>query len=814
MFKHYLSTAWRNFLRFKLITSINVLGLTLGLACFFAAVGTMSVLSSADESLPNSDRVAMVWVRVMEPNTITRRPYLWITPEGVAASIAREFPEIEGVTWFNSSPNMPVVVGSRRVFLDGGVVDASFLNVLNLPRAQANSENPLATPRSVALSEAAARKLFDSTEVLGRTIRLRDKLDVTVTAVLKPLPRPTNLGESQGASAHYDMLFSFDTRAALIEAVTGKKPQPTPIEHQWHYHFGAATYVLLPKDGSLSFAQFESRLKGLAKRNGARGTEVEFRVVPLTKSFLARFDFNLLRDIPGLSIDGVLKFLAAIVLAVASANYAHLSFAQARARLRETGLRRSIGATRSQLAMQAFVEAICHISISVTLALTLTLILAAIVASRANTDVIELAFGNTEFWLMVILCIAIVTIVIAAYPAITLSRVKPVSAVQLSSRRSLGAQLLMGAQFVATGAFIVIALIAVLQNSAIRNKALQPDNDPLVQLGARWQMSGAGLDVWRTELLKSPAIRIVSASENPPWSDAFTLIGMRARDNADMFEAIAHDIGYDYDKAVDFKVLAGRAFDRRFGDIEKRSATPTAIVDESLSRRLEFAHPYDAVGKTLSIGDPPMTIVGVIEDKPMRLQPFMDSIGNVYFPDVRQRSMPIVRVDRTRVAEGLAHIDAVWKKLLPDEPISRYFADEVFQWSYFYSSLLGTVLTIGGCIALTVSLLGAFGFAVFASQQRAHEIGVRKTLGASAERILTMLLRDYSKPILIANILAWPFAYIAVQKYLSLYLERIDVTIIPFAASLIISLLVVWLAASRQAWRAARMNPATVLRHE
>jgi putative ABC transport system permease protein len=816
MFKHYLITAWRNFLRYKLITIISVLGLTLGFVCFIVAIGTMSVLKSADQAVPNADRVVMVWVHFTDATTNFRRPFLWLTPEGATRAIAREFPELEGVAWFNASPNVPVVAGERRAYIDAAAVDVHFLEVLDLPRTQTVSGNPLAIPRTVVLSEAAAMRLFGTTDVLGRMLRLRDKVDVTVTAVLKSLPRPSNLGSSEASNAHYEMLYSFDTRSALIEAVTGKPATPTPIARQWGLHFGAATYALLPNDGSLTVKQFESRLKGIAERNGAPKNLVhEFRVVPLKESLLARFNYSLLRDIEGFSIGGVLITLALIVLGIACANCAHLSFAQSRARLKETGLRRSIGATRSQLALQAFVEATLHIVIALALALSMCLALGSIVGARAETDVIGLSFGNMDFWLSIAACASIVTLLIAAYPALALSRVKPVNAVQASSPRSVGAKLLMSSQFVATGVFIVVVIVALIQNETIRSKALVPDKDPLIHLGVKWQLSGANLETWRAELLKSPAIRVVSASENPPWSDAFTLIEFRTRENAP-FESIAHDIGYDYDKAVGFRFLAGRPFDRTFADIEKRSATSnTAIIDLSLSRRMGYATPNAAIGQLLNhTGRDAVTIIGVIEDNPLRIQTFMDSVGNVYFPGVRGRSLPIIQIDRTRIPEGLAHIDLVWKKFVPTEPVQRYFADEVFQWSYFYYSLLGTVLTICGGIALTVSLLGASGFALFASQQRAHEIGVRKTLGASAKHIWTMLLKDFSKPILIANLFAWPLAFLAVKKYLSLYLERIDVTIFPFVVSLCVSLFVVWLAVGRQAWRAANINPASVLRNE
>jgi putative ABC transport system permease protein len=206
------------------------------------------------------------------------------------------------------------------------------------------------------------------------------------------------------------------------------------------------------------------------------------------------------------------------------------------------------------------------------------------------------------------------------------------------------------------------------------------------------------------------------------------------------------------------------------------------------------------------------------------MRPVFDFVGNAYLPGSGdfaiptgfgvRRGLPLVVLDKTKVAEGLRHIDDVWRRLNPIEPPRHEFTDETFQRSYAFYSTLGTALTLTGSIALLVSLLGALGFALFAGEQRAHEIGVRKTLGASAERILTMLLRDFSKPIVIANLLAWPLAYLAVQKYLSLFLERVELTLLPFVVSLAISLIVVWLAIGKQVYRAARMNPATVLRHE
>jgi putative ABC transport system permease protein len=208
----------------------------------------------------------------------------------------------------------------------------------------------------------------------------------------------------------------------------------------------------------------------------------------------------------------------------------------------------------------------------------------------------------------------------------------------------------------------------------------------------------------------------------------------------------------------------------------------------------------------------PVRIVGVVESKPLHLRG-AGSTANVYLyrPNL---NFKIVRLDANDVQGGLAAIDAMWKRLSPQSPLNRKFMDELFNQNYENFARIGQAFSGLALLAVVISVIGLFGMAVQVAGRRVHEIGVRKSVGARTGQILMLLLRSFSKPVAIANLVAWPLGYLAAQQYLAIFSQRIALTAVPFLASLGLALLIAWLAVGGQAWRAARINPATVLRAE
>ncbi len=820
MLSHYLTTAWRNFLRFKTSTLIGVVGLALGLACFIAAIGVLTYIESADRQLPNADRIVMVWQRFGQSNVGLNTTFTAQTSGALAPAMRKEFPELVAVAQIYEWGPIQVGVRDRHAFLSLAIADTDFLHVLNLPRTQSIAGNPLSQPRSVLLSETAARRLFGTTAALGKTLRLQNALDVTVTAVLKPLPQPSHIGGRYGAMSEPALLISRDTETAFYQASAGRTPGPA----QWGVILNSALYALLPPTG-LSAASLQSRLQGIDERNGgASAMHNEFRVVPLSKALLESLDANLLPNSRGITIAGMLMLLAFTVLIAACVNYAHLAFSQSSTHARETGLRRTIGARRSQLAAQAFVESTCHVSFASAAALIIVAIVTRAVETRVQISASNAIVESTQFWAAATFLALLVSIGIALYPALRLASVQPAQAVRGDAHRKNGSggRILLGAQFVTTSALIVIVSVVHLQNTHARETALSPSKDPVIALGSSWSFGGTPFDTWRNELLRSPAIRSISATSNPPWTNSFPgTFPLAASFGHRVFNAVVSDVAYGFEKTLDLTVIAGRSFDSQFGDVEKSITNqPTIVIDETLVHQLGFSKPSDAIGKSVQrtgpdAKTPPFTIIGVVADKPLRLRPFLDFVGNAYVASQSAPYLsPILTIDRHRITEGLSAIDATWKKFNPNEPVDRQFADESFERAYAFYSLVGNVLTGIASIALVIALLGAFGFSSFAGRLRAHEIGVRKTLGARTEQIVAMLLRDFSKPVLLANIVAWPLAYFAVQQYLDMFVQRIDLTWLPFILSSLLTLVIAWAAVGRQAYRAAKASPSSALRRE
>jgi putative ABC transport system permease protein len=820
MFKHYLATAWRNFLRYKAVTAMNVLGLALGQACFIAAIGTLAYFNSADRHLPNHDRAGLVLMRYHETTSGLNGPLITLTTHAVAASMRKEFPELP-LAFVYGGDTLAVDVDGHRALISAQVVDDEFFDIIDMPRAQIASGNPLRTPRTVVLTGETARRLFGDAQPIGRTLRLDGAMDVTVAAVLRPNSLPSHLLGPGAAVDLNEMIISRATQRALTEATTGKPFREPPLVEQWTgITFGSALYVQLPADGSLTHAQLEARLHGLAKRNGTPDfMKIDLRVVSLPKAWLRMLENNLFSGAKGLGIVELLFSLGVAALAVAIANYINISIAQARERAKETGLRRAIGASWTQLAGQPLIEIALHTLIAATLAALSTWIVARFLESRANLPLLSSVVHSKDFWLVALpslLCLFALLIVSHLVGASLAQPSQALRANATQTSKGLAANILLGAQFVMTSVLVVVLIVIGAQSRRAHQLAAQASTDVLVTLDYRHRNGGHGYDTWRSELRRSPAVKGVT-SATPPWQHRIGIFPLFTQQGA-LVKPNSPNVSYDFEKVLDHRILAGRAFGADFGDANvPQDGERPIMVDETLARALGFVNPTEAVGKLIRRGGymaqwPPARIVGVVADKPMRLQPLMDFVGTAYL--LSPYSDVIVRLDKNRVAEGLAAIDNVWRNLAPNEPVGREFSDESFAKVYAVYSLIGKVLTAITVVTLVIAMMGGFGLATFIANRRAHEIGVRKTLGANARQVFAMLLRDFSKPILIANVFGWPLAYIAAQNYLSTFEQPIRLSPWYFVAALVFTLLVAWVAISHQTWRAARLKPAEVLRHE
>jgi putative ABC transport system permease protein len=287
-------------------------------------------------------------------------------------------------------------------------------------------------------------------------------------------------------------------------------------------------------------------------------------------------------------------------------------------------------------------------------------------------------------------------------------------------------------------------------------------------------------------------------------------------------------VGHDFFSTLEMTVAAGRVFDEQHaddllptGDASGNARAYNAVVDRAAATRLGWNDPQAAIGQTVYVpwwnaNRPPdqVRIVGVVENKPLALLGPAGLQANIYRLNPTTANYPVIRISRNDIPGALEAIDAAWRKLAPSVPLNRRFGDELFEQSYQLFDAINKVFAGLAAFAFAISMMGLFGMAVHVTNGRTHEIGIRKTLGASVEQVVSLLLWDFSKPVAAANLLAWPLGFLAMLMYLRLFVQRMTLTVWPFVLSLVITVLIAWFAVGIHTFRAARRKPAAVLRYE
>lgn len=820
MLKHYVTNALRSFWRFRVTALVNLAGLTLALVCFIATYLFLdALLRNGDLEFANADRIFVVTEEIWTTPTERMIPAFPAASPGVARYLRADLPGSEAVARL-----MPVGAGGiasddRSIDVWAAIADPDLLKVFNFRLVDGDLQHALDANSNVVITEDAARRLFGTSHAAGRVLLYQNRTEFTVAAVIGALPAASHLGSSDTSTVRFDMLMplnGFLTRAGI-----------DPDSPNWG-NDSYFTYVLLPKNGSVPVATLRETLRTFGSRHLPKGEIIlKHDLVPLTHVRLALLDA--LAGTRSLPLTASAYLLDALILIIACLNYANLSVAIATTRSREVGMRKVLGATQPHLIRQYLVEA----GLIGGAALILVLIGTAFVMP-AITRAFGLEFSLASLlrpglWGLVVLLLGAISLVGGAYPALVLSGVRPVDSLRAGAVRSgprFVPTVLVGLQFAAASFLLVVALLMATQNRELQRTALRPERDPVVTIDNMLLQLGVSLETLRSELLRDPRIKSVSSSFDRPWGNGGAHQTFRRSDDvlAPTPVTMLNQVSHDFFDTVGIHIVAGRAFDRGRSDplfswmAPPTDPAPAAVIDISLLRQLGWQRPEQAVDQIIyrvapwNSGAPPQPfhVIGVSDNGyPRLIGPNADS--NIYVLSALGANVPLVRISRTDVPGALAHIDAVWKQIVPKVPMRRQFLDELFNAAYETYSTVGTVLTGLAALAFVIAVMGLIGMAIHVTGRRRREIGIRKTLGATARGVVLLLLRDFSKPVLIANVIAWPFAFLAGQFYFNLFTQRAAMTPWPFLMSLVITLGIAWLAVSAQALRAASVKPANVL---
>jgi putative ABC transport system permease protein len=826
MFKHYLTTALRHLARHKTTTVINVLCLALGLICFAVAYGIVEYYRNADLYHEKADRTYVVTQRSQVIDASTSVATLPFSGWSVAPHLKSDYPELEIVARAVMSQEVAVATEGAKTYVLASFADPEYLDVFDLPFVAGDRRTALRSPRSAVIKEDLARQLFGTSNAMGKELLLNNLETVRITGIVRAPKQPTHIAAKfAGKVVDFSLLVSMDTGAALVAA----NSPDTAFTANRSFNEIAFTYVVFRQNSAFTPEQLRADLPRFTERHvPPTFGHVTFGLRPVSEILDVLADIVMRSHLTGFSNHTMVLILGAMALAAACLNYANLASAQATTRLKELALRRVVGASHRQIVAQALFEAALVIVGAAALALALLPGIVKALHDSTALDIGSQLYFSRSFWIWTIASLVTVTLLACSYPAVVATRIRPAHALQhsrapTSKRRAL--YCLVVAQF-AIASFLFVATSVMHSQNERMHPARTYDDDPIVVISNNTQQAGVDSQLLQTELRNNGSIKQVSAIDTTPGEIVNYHRGRMlssANLNSTHWANISLRIDHYFFKTMGIPLLAGREFDlANSADLATPSNTSNVVIDRALAAEYGWPNPGDAVGKQIYMASNltkntvgiPRTVIGVV-DNALLVPMVMDgSTSTVYSLDPRRATILVVRLSRSDVAGGLRAIESVWNSLAPNIPLKQQFFDEQFEVSFKMMTGMLSVFRALALMSILVGALGLLGIATHTVNQRRFEIGIRRTLGASVQQVLFMLLKDFAMPIVLANIIAWPLAFVVAKAYASFFADKATLTIMPFIASLLLGLVIAWLAVLRQATSAARMNPASVLRHE
>jgi len=781
---NYFRTATRYFRRHKGFAVLNIAGLAVGMLCFLLIMTWVRNELSYDRFHANLDRLFMILSRAPDGSTWSSTTF------ALPPALKSGYPEVEECArvwpWWNSLVRYGDVRFDEREIT---LTDPGFFRMFSFPFVRGNPDTALAEKNSLVLTEKTARRYFGEDDPLGKVLHLDSPgQDFTVTGVVGNVPPNSTL--------QFDMVLRVDL---LGEERLGR----------WG-EFVAYAYVQLRPGASVE--AFNEKIKGIFQEHMGPDYPPKPFLQPFSKSYLYE------DGRPGIIVRVVVfSAIAVLILLMACINFMNLSTVQSFQRAREVGLRKTIGASRIQVARQFLAEAMFISGLSLVLAFSIAPAVLPAFSRLAGKDLVLAGPGTGGLLIIAGAAAAVTGLLSGSYPAFILSSFRPVETlrthVSATSGRTGFRKTLIVFQFAASVALILSSIVVARQLRFLGNFDLGFNRDQVVTIDNNLQLLSK-MDVFKQELVGRPGILNVTFAAQTPLSVGQTIL-VDWEGNPDPSPVpIGYTMAdYDFFETFEMKMAEGRSFSKEYIADEKESC----IINEAAAKMFGWDNP---VGKSLrwidnSI-DPSLRnvqIVGVVKDfydRSLRagIRPFMFRIYRPWFQYV------FIKVDRNRIPEGLERIRAAFEKLAPDYPYRYEFLDEAFNRQYSVESQQGRLFNAFSLLSVFVAALGLFGLAAFTAERRTKEIGIRKVLGASVAGLVAMITREYLVWVALANIIAWPAGYYFMTKWLKGFIVRIPLSVLFFVAASAMMLIVVLAAVGAQTLRAARANPVDSLRCE
>jgi putative ABC transport system permease protein len=821
MFRNYLAAALRNLARNKLYAGVTIAGLAIGFAAAMLIGLYVRDELTFDRFLPNHERIYLMTSTIDMPGSKPIETKL--SQIRLAELLPLDFPEIELAGRLTGAYFPPTVRRGETVAAEQSLyyADENFFRILRFPVLAGDLEHALDAPDSVVLTPGAARKYFGRDDPVGE-ILLINREPFRVTAVLKELPSNTHITAEIFASAR-----SPQSPISQFGPING--PVDTTL----------FTYVRL-KPGASAAAMHERMAAFLDRRfpldalNRNARTKRDTHFLPLTRIHLTPTNQEIFNSKSAVdpAILGAIAAVGVLIVVVAAINFVTLMTARAARRAVEVGVRKAVGASRRDLIAQFMGEAVLYVAASAVLALSLAELLMPAVNAFLQRKMTFDYLHDPALGLSVLGAMGVVALLAGAYPALVLSGFRPAAVLKGGPVASVGGggvrQALVIAQFTVLIVLILTAVTIARQTLYALNEGMRLEKDQTLFVFS--QPCSATL---RDELRRLPGVKAAGCSS----AEAMNL--STSHDDASVegrrLNISRAPIDFGFFEVFGIKPVAGRLFDeRRPADaaMDNPDSYQPVILNETAVRRLGFRSPQDAVGKTIlwhgfwdetlrrngpvDWPQKPSEIIGVVPDFTLGsvrqpIEPFLYGVGRLVPPSSVSLA---VKLHGAQVPETLAAMDRIWKRVGQGRPMMRYSTDQFTLRLYVDTLIQGVTVAIAGLIALVVAALGLFALSAYTTERRTKEIGVRKAMGASSGDILKLLLWQFAKPVVWANLIAWPVAWLVLNWWLSSFAYHVAAEPWTFVAAGVGALTIALATVLVHALNVAKSKPVAALRYE
>ncbi len=802
MIRNYVTSVIRYVSRNKAFTAINVLGLAVGMvACMLI---TQFVLHefSYDNFHEKRDRIFRLQLDRYDKGQLSTR---WAAgASGIGPDLKADFPEVEA--FVKMTPSNAMFSYGDLYFKEDGVYYATkdFFRVFTVPLIYGVDSTVLKQPFKVVLSHSMAKKYFGDENPVGKIIRNNGRMEYEVTGVFEDLPPNTHM--------KITALFSYSSFEALVNNPDGMK------SWQWDGHF---TYILL--DEKARAAEFEAKLPDYVEKKVGEelrqyDAQMVFHLQPITdihldSNFIGEFKANGDREAAYF-----LAIVAALILVIAWINYINLSTAKSIERAREVGVRKVMGGFRAQLIQQFLFESLLMNVVAMTISVGLVIILTPSFSTLTGRELGYVLFNQPMFWIWMAALIIGGALLSGLYPAFVLSGYRPAEV--LKGRFKNTAEGIFFRRGMVVVQFIASITLIVGTFTVYRQIRFMQDQDLGVNLDQTLVLRSPNVvdstyqqkfQVFKERVKQYAEVIAMTGStsvpgEQPGWNAGGIRLLSQGDNDSKQYRVIMMD--HDFINAYGLDVLAGRGFS---GEVPREYTN--VLLNESATRQMGFTDISQALDQQIFFWDDTFRIVGVLKDY------HQESLKKAFEPLIfRYNDAPggfySIRFNTSRVRESMARFEELWKEMFPGNPFISFFLDDRYNQQYEADQQFGKVFGIFSGLAIFIACLGLFGLSSLTIIQRTKEIGIRKVLGASVGRILTLVSRDYVILMLVAIVISTPLAWWIMDLWLQDFAYKIPLNWWLFAIPSIVVVAIALVTVSVHTLRAATTSPTKSLRYE